>query len=172
MLFGYNFSKSIPGPVYWLDTRENPLGFRRPAAAKMGGEQGITKEAFSCAILHRTSKKITMESTCMPTKCTCASSQEEGIPLYNEKSGSLLFSFSNEYIVPIFPKRIKNMECKYREYSTDEGRIEYRCNGGKNNMKLCEKSNEGHHFCEWCKLQIAMDNFTPTRRRKVPSPPR
>ncbi len=49
------------------------------------------------------------------------------------------------------------------------GRIEYRCNGGKNDKKMCEESNEDHHVCEWCKLQIAMDNFTITRRPKVSS---
>ncbi len=64
------------------------------------------------------------------------------------------------------------MDCKYRECSTPEDRIEYRCNGGKNDKKLCEESKEDHHVCEWCKLKIAMDNFTPTRRPKVPFPSR
>jgi hypothetical protein len=66
------------------------------------------------------------------------------------------------------------MECKHKEYSehegsTQEGRVEYRCNGGKNDQKLCEDSNDGTHVCEWCKLQIAMENFTPTRRPKASS---
>jgi len=58
------------------------------------------------------------------------------------------------------------MACKYREQARHDGRLEYRCNGGKNDKKLCENSDEGTHVCEWCKLQIAMENFTPTRRSR------
>lgn len=61
------------------------------------------------------------------------------------------------------------MECKHREYSTHEGRIEYRCNGGKNDKKMCEESSDDVHVCEWCKLKISMDNFTITRRAKFSS---
>lgn len=87
------------------------------------------------------------------------------------RNGAASFSLSQMNILsPFFPKRIKNMECKYREYSTDEGRIEYRCNGGKNDKKMCEESNDDHHVCEWCKLQIAMENFTITRRPRASSP--
>ena len=57
------------------------------------------------------------------------------------------------------------MICKHREPEAQDGGVEYWCMGGKHNGKMCEESHDDHHVCEWCKMQIAMDKFTVTRRR-------
>lgn len=70
--------------------KKESLGSRRTAADIMKGEVGIAKETFLCDYIP-SDKIITVDSTCMLTKCTGASSQEEEILFYREMCGLLSF---------------------------------------------------------------------------------